>query len=150
MYINAEEYMKSIQEVKESVDNKRRQLKVLQNEISITSINYNVDKIKTSSNPDKLERKVLENIEKREQLQYKIEEEITEMLERQETAVNIINMIKNKEQREVLMLRYIEGKSWADILEKRGCDDLRSQYKLHQRALDSIQELINDHSMTTM
>ena len=62
----------------------------------------------------------------------------------------IINMIKNKEQREVLMLRYIEGKSWADILEKRGCDDLRSQYKLHQRALDSIQELINDHSMTTM
>lgn len=149
MYVNAEEYMKSIQEVKDSVDNKRRQLKVLQNEISITSINYNLDKIRSSPNPDRLEKQVIDNIEKREKLQYKIEEEITEMLERQETAVNVINMIENKEQREVLMLRYIEGKSWSEILEIRGCDDIRSQYKLHQRALNTIQSLINDHSMTT-
>ena len=149
MYINAEDYMKSIQEVKESVDNKRRQLKVLQNEISITAINYNVDKIRSSPNHDRLEKQVLDNIDRRENLQYKIEEEITDMLERQETAVNIINMLDNREQREVLMLRYIECKSWAEILEIRGCDDIRSQYKLHQRALNALQNIINDHSMTT-
>lgn len=143
MYINAEEWLNEIDALRKSISNKRRQLMVLVEENAVTGITYDIDKIRSQPKHDRLEQKVLDNIEKRERLQEKIENEITEMLIQQEHAVNVINLIESKEQQEVLMLRYIEGRQWYDIMEERGCDDLSGQYKLHKRAVASLQKIFN-------
>ena len=148
MYESAEDYMESIRALKSSIENKLTQLSVLQETISLTSANYDIERIRSSQKHDKLEQKVLENIEKRESLQRKIEDELTEMVERQDTAVDIINMLESEEQKKVLMLRYIKGKDWWEIMLERGRDDLSGQYKLHKRALDSLQKLLDVHFMS--
>lgn len=143
MYINAEEWLNEIDALRKSISNKRRQLKVLEEENAVTGITYDIDKIRSQPKHDRLEQQVLDNLEKRERLQEKIESEITEMLQQQEHAVNVINLIDSKDQQEVLMLRYIEGRQWYDIMEERGCDDLSGQYKLHKRAVESLQKIFN-------
>ena len=149
MYESAEDYMKSIREIKTSINNKRRELEELKDIITVSSTTYNVDKIKSQTKRDKFEEKIIKNMERRESLQEKVEDEITEMLEWQDTAVSLINMIESDDQKEVLMLRYIDGKNWAEIMDIRGCDDLRNQYRLHQRALDSLQKIIDRHLIAT-
>ena len=141
--------MNSISAIRTSISNKRCELKELKEAISITSSQYDIEKIKTSAKRDKLEQSILDNVLKREALERRIEEEITEMLLRQDTAVSLINMIDSEEQKDVLMKRYIEGQTWWDIMELRGRDDLRSQYRLHQRALDSLQQIIDSHLIAT-
>lgn len=148
MYVNAEEWLKEILSIKSAIDNKRTQLKVIQDEISVTSITYDIDKIKKSPKHDRLEKHILDNIEKRERLEEKIESEITDMLEQQNNAVDFINLLESRDQQEVLMLRYIEGRQWHEIMEIRKCDDLSGQYKLHNRAIESLQKLLNVYSMS--
>ena len=143
MYINAEEWLEEIDSLRRSVQNKRRQLKVLEMETSVTGISYDIDKIRKAPKRDRLEQQVLDNVTKRERLKEKIEDEITEMLLQMEHAVNVINCIESRDQQEVLMLRYIEGKQWSDIMEERGCDDLSGQYKLHKRAIASLQKIFD-------
>jgi len=149
MYRTAEEYMNSISDIRTSIRNKRSELKELRDAISLTSAQYDVEKIRKSNKRDKLEQSILDNVEKREALERRIEDEITEMLLRQDTAVSLINMIDSDDQKDVLMLRYIEGRTWWDIMELRGRDDLRSQYRLHQRALDALQSIIDSHLRAT-
>lgn len=143
MYINAEEWLEEIDQLRRSITNKRRQLKVLECETSVTGITYDIDKIKKSAKRDRFEQQVLDNVEKRERLREKVEDEITEMLLQMEHAVNVINLIESRDQQEVLMLRYIEGRQWSEIMEERGCDDLSGQYKLHKRAIASLQKIFD-------
>lgn len=149
MYDSAEDYMKSIRGIKSSISNKESELKELKEIIAVTSSKYDLDKIRSSPKHDKLEQNIINNMERREMLQLRIEDDLTEMMERKDTAVSIINMIDSEDQKQVLMLRYIEGLSWAEIMEKRECDDIRNQYRLHQRALESIQKIIDSHLIAT-
>jgi hypothetical protein len=80
-----------------------------------------------------------------------IKAEIAEKIEWQarriDEATTLISQIESKEQREVLIMRYIENKTWSDILEARDCDNLSSQYELHKRAINSLQEILDREQM---
>ena len=148
MYINAEDYLRDIERLKKNIDNKRCMLKAIKEETTVSGISYDIDRIKRAPKRDRLEEQILDSIERRKQLQVKIESELNEMFIQQDEAVRYISMIESRDQQEVLMLRYIEGKQWTEIMELRGCDDLSGQYKLHKRAVVSLQKIFNVYSMS--
>ena len=49
MYRTAEEYMNSISDIRTSIRNKRSELKELRDAISLTSAQYDIEKIKKSN-----------------------------------------------------------------------------------------------------
>lgn len=149
MYMNAAEYLQEIRAANITLHNKRRELSILDTLIGASAIQYNPDRVQSSPRQDGLERQALMHLEKREKIQDSIEQIIDFLHERIDEAVNYINELESEDQREVLMLRYIEQRSWADILDIRGCDDISGQYKLHKRALENLQQIINVHSMST-
>lgn len=148
MYINAEEYLSDIESLKRHIDNKKRMLKAIKDETTVSGISYDIDRIRKAPKRDRLEEQILDSMERRKELQAKIETELSEMFVQQDEAIKYISMIESKDQQEVLMLRYIEGKQWTEIMELRGCDDLSGQYKLHKRAVASLQKIFNVYSMS--
>ena len=85
---------------------------------------------------------VINNIERRDRVKAELENQITVFVERQEQAVNYINKINSEEQKEVLTLRYIECLKWSEIMDIRECDDISSQCRLRDRAIASLQHII--------
>lgn len=144
MYINAEEYLQDIRNLHFSIRNKKTQLAELDKTIGISAIDYEAERINSSPRRDKLEMEAIKHLEKREKIQRRLENDITEMLEKQEKAVNYINMINSEEQQEVLIMRYIECMRWSEILDARECDSISSQYRLHRRALESLQKILKE------
>ena len=149
MYIDASEYLQEIRATRIAINNISRELKTLDYMIELSGMSYDLDTVQMSSRQDGLERKAIAHLEKCAELKADIAEKISWMHQRVDEAVNYISQIESYEQQEVLMLRYIEHRSWSEILDKRECDDIRSQYKLHERALNSLQIILNDHPMTT-
>lgn len=143
MYINAAEYLQEIRARRIEIHNKSRELKELEYMIGAVGINYDKDIITSSPRQDGLERKAIAHMEKSAKIREEIAENIRWMHERMDEAVNYISQIESDDQKEVLMLRYIECKTWSEILVERGCDDIRNQYRLHERALESFQKVIN-------
>ena len=144
MYINAEEYMQEIWRISLSIKNKRRELAALDDTIGASAIQYKPDRVQTTPRQDGLERLAINHLHQREQLEARIIESITRLMLMRDEAVDYINKINSREQQEVLMLRYIEGLTWSEILGKRGRDDLSAQYQLHKRAIESLQKVMQN------
>ena len=150
MYINAAEYLQSIRAAHIEIENKKRAMKQYDYMLEASGISYDPDKISTSPRQDGLENKAIKHLEVVAELKAEIAETIAWRAKRIDEATDLISEMESEEQREVLMLRYIEQKSWSDILEIRGCDDIRNQYRLHERALKEFQELLDSHSIATI
>lgn len=144
MYIDAREYLEEIRTTRIAINNISRELKSLDYMIEAHGISYNPDVVQSSPRQDGLERKAIAHIEKCAEYRANMTEKMEWLHKQLNEAVMYINKIDSDDQREVLMLRYIEHKNWSEILEERNCDDIRSQYKLHERALKSFQMILNN------
>lgn len=144
MYIDAREYLEEIRTTRIAINNISRELKSLDYMIEAQGISYNPDVVQSSPRQDRLERKAIAHIEKCAEYRANMTEKMEWLHKQLNEAVMYINKIDSDDQREVLMLRYIEHKNWSEILEERNCDDIRSQYKLHERALKSFQMILNN------
>lgn len=144
MYIDAREYLEEIRTTRIAINNISRELKSLDYMIEAQGISYNPDVVQSSPRQDGLERKAIAHIEKCAEYRANMTEKMEWLHKQLNEAVMYINKIDSDDQREVLMLRYIEHKNWSEILEERNCDDIRSQYKLHERALKSFQMILNN------
>lgn len=142
MYINAAEYLEEIRATRIAINNKTRELKTYDHMLEASGISYDTTNVSISPRQDGLERKAIAHLEKCAELRAEIAEMIEWMHKRIDEAVNYINQIESDDQKEVLMLRYIEHRSWSEVLDIRECDDIRNQYRLHQRAIDSLQQVI--------
>ena len=142
MYINAAEYLEEIRATRVSINNMNRELKAYDIILEASGISYDNTNISVSPRQDGLERKAMAHLEKCAELRAEITEKIEWMHKRIDEAVSYINRIDSEEQKEVLMFRYIEHMSWSEILDIRGCDELSSQYKLHKRAIMSLQHVL--------
>ena len=142
MYINAAEWLQDIRPTNIRIHNKQKQLTVLDNMLEAKAITYNPDRVSTTPRKDGLENLAIKHIEERDKLYADIQKDITYMLRKMDEATDYISMIESEDQQEVLMLRYIECRSWSDIMTIRECDDISGQYKLHKRALDSLQKIL--------
>lgn len=145
MYIDAREYLEEIRLLKKQIQNKQRELELIEEEgiQPISAINYDRDRVQSSPRKDGLENMVIANLEKLETLKTDVVRQIESLTQKRDEAIELIGQIESEEQQEVLMLRYIECRKWSTIMDVRDCDDPRSQYKLHDRAIESFQIILN-------
>ena len=143
MYINAEEYLDDIRRKGNEIKSLRNALSAIDKDLEASAITYNPDRIHTNvPRKDGLEELAFKHLERRDRIIRALEAAITERSESIEEAVRYIRQIESDDQREVLMLRYIEAHSWSEILDIRECDDIRNQCRLRDRAIESLQRII--------
>lgn len=150
MSITAAEYLQAIRATRINIENKKRALNSLEYMIEPRAINYDPNQVQTSPRQDGLEVMAIKHLEKIDEIKAEINEEIAWLYRRVDEAIDMISKVESKEQRTVLTLRYINNLRWSAILDERGCDDIRAQHRLHQRALKSFQKILDSHSMTTL
>ena len=149
MYINAASYLQEIRATNILIHRKEKALKVLDDMLEAKAISYDPDRVSTTPRKDGLEELAFKHIEERKKTEGEIHEKMAWMAKRIDEATDYISEIESEDQQEVLFLRYIECKNWTEIMEIRECDDISGQYKLHKRALESMQKVLNVHSMST-
>jgi hypothetical protein len=148
MYINAAEYLQEIRAGFITLHNRQRDLKNLESMLEAKAITYNPDRINTTPRKDGLEELALKHLKKRDQILTEIDKILAFLYQRIDEASQYISEMDSEDQQEVLRLRYLQQRSWSEILEIRECDDISSQYKIHKRALESLQRILNNHCMT--
>jgi hypothetical protein len=143
MRINAHHYLHEIREAYAYIINKQKALEQYDYMLGVSGIDYNPDKVQTTPRQDGLERQAIRHLEVVGHIKLDIARKIEWRTKRIDEATDMISKIESKDQQDVLMMRYIEGMSWSDILNARGCDNLSSQYELHKRAIESLQKILD-------
>lgn len=142
--MKAYDYLEKIRHLKRDITIIEIELDIIVREtFSPPAIQYDKEKIQTVPSKDSLEKAVIDHLERTDRLSKKLIELKNRYLEEQDEALKYIRQIDSDEQQEVLILRYICNKKWDEILRYRGCDDIRNQYRLHERALESLQYIID-------
>ena len=147
MYQDAHCYLHEIREAYAFILAKQKAIEQYDWMIDASGINYDRDKVQSSPRKDGLEMQAIRHMEAVANLRNKMSEAIEWRTRRIDEATTLISMIDSKEQREVLLMRYIENKTWAEILDARDCDNIGSQYELHKRALASFQKILDRDSI---
>jgi hypothetical protein len=75
-------------------------------------------------------------------LEVEINRDIDEMVDLKQEIVSLVKRIDNVESRTLLELRYLCFKSWEQIAEEMAYD-LRYLHKLHNRALDQVNSILD-------
>lgn len=147
MYQNAHRYLHEIREAYAFILAKQKAIEQYDWMIDASGISYDRDKVQSSPRKDGLEMQAIRHMEVVANLRNKMSEAIEWRTRRIDEATTLISMIDSKEQREVLLMRYIENKTWAEILDARDCDNIGSQYELHKRAIASLQKVLDGDSI---
>lgn len=143
MYINAEEYLDDIRRKGNEIKSLRNALSAIDKDLEASAITYDPNRAHSNvPRKDGLEELAFKHLERRDRVIKALESAITERSEAIEEAVKYIRQIESDDQKEVLMLRYIESRSWSEILDIRECDDIRNQCRLRDRAIESLQKII--------
>ena len=143
MYINAEEYLDDIRRKGNEIKSLRNALSAIDKDLEASAITYDPNREHSNvPRKDGLEELAFKHLERRDRVIKALESAITERSEAIEEAVKYIRQIESDDQKEVLMLRYIESRSWSEILDIRECDDIRNQCRLRDRAIESLQKII--------
>lgn len=143
MYKDAHQYLHEIREAHAFILAKKKAIEQYDWMIDASGINYDRDKIQSSPRQDGLEMQAIRHMELVSSIRAQMTEKIAWRTRRIDEATDLISQIESKEQRDVLIMRYIDCMSWAEILEARGCDSLGSQHDLHNRAIESLQLILN-------
>lgn len=150
MYNDAYQFLHEIREDFIYILNKSRELRSFDCMIGISGIDYNPDKVQSSPRQDALELKAIRHMEAIKELKADIAEAMERRAKRIDRATELISKMESREQQDVLIMRYIEHMNWSEILDKRDCDNISSQYELHKRALASFQHILDDERKKAM
>lgn len=112
--------------------------------VSAPAIRYDSEKIISSPRKDGLEMLAINHIERRGAIINEINELITELIEKQKEALRFIKLIESDDQREILILYYINALSWREIMDIRNRSDLAGQMQLRDRAIKTLQKIFDE------
>lgn len=142
--MEAAEYMEHIRGLKRNIDLIERELEAIDDEMITTpGISYDPNRVTSSPRQDKLEMQVIRLIEIKEELTAELLDLKQRYILDVHEAMGYIRQIKSEHQQDLLILRYINNLKWSDVLEERGNDNRTSQYDLKDRAMASLQEVLD-------
>lgn len=135
--MTGKEYMDQIRKV-------RREIRLLEEQIlrdtvfasSVKAIRYDVDKVQTSPDGDRMADIISGIIGSEEKLYNKIKY----LMKKEEEARTYLVQLREEHER-VLVLHYFDGLKWEDVAEKVGYDD-KYIYDLKNKALDELTQLL--------
>ena len=112
--------------------------------VSAPAIQYDSEKITSSPRKDGLEMLAINHIERRGAIINEINDLITELIEKQKEALRFIKLIESDDQREILIMYYINALSWREIMDIRNRSDLAGQMQLRDRAIKTLQKIFDE------
>jgi DNA-directed RNA polymerase specialized sigma24 family protein len=135
--MTGKEYMNQIREI-------RREIRLLEEQIlrdtvfasNVKAIRYDVDKVQTSPDGDRM-ADIISGIVGAEDKLYK---KVTDLMQKEEEARQYLIQLREEYER-VLVLHYFEGLKWEDVADKIGYDD-KYIYDVKNRALDALTQLL--------
>lgn len=143
--MKAFDYLEKIRHLKRDITLIEYELDIIvQETFSPPAIQYDNDKVYTMPKRDSLENAIIDHMERTDRLSKQLIKLKNNYISDMDEALKYIRLIESDEQQEVLILRYINNKKWEEILRFRGCDDIRNQYRLHERALESFQNILDN------
>jgi hypothetical protein len=142
--MKAIDYMEHIRSLKRNIEMIEKELDAIDDEMITTpGISYDSNRVTSSPRQDKLEMQVIRLIEIKEELTSELLDLKQRYILDVHEAMRYIRQIKSESQQDVLILRYINNKKWWDILKERGYENRSSQDELKNRALASLQEVLD-------
>ena len=142
--MKAIDYMEHIRSLKRNIEMIEKELDAIDDEMITTpGISYDPNRVTSSPRQDKLEMQVIRLIEIKEELTSELLDLKQRYILDVHEAMRYIRQIKSESQQDVLILRYINNKKWWDILKERGYENRSSQDELKNRALASLQEVLD-------
>ena len=147
--MDAKKYLNYIRQMMREKQMWERQLQKFDELISTPAIQYDSVRVTSTPSKDTLEKVAIKHMERCEKIIAKINELVLELIQKQYEALKYIRYIESTDQQEVLILYYINCLStWEDVAKARGVSDTRSQLNLRDRAIDSLQKILDDHLIT--
>lgn len=143
--MDARTYLNYIRQMMLEKEMWERHLEKIDEMISTPAIQYDSIKITSTPSKDSLEKLAIKHMERCEKIIAKINELVSELLEKQYEALTYIRKIESNDQQEVLILYYIDALSWREVANARGVDDVTAQMHLRDRAIESLQKILDDH-----
>ena len=141
--MDAKDLLEDVKKSLWAIQNMKRTVNELDELIGISGINYDVERISSSPKKDGLEQMALEHFGQVEAVKKELLKMTAHYAEVKKIALYFITQLESEEQREILKLRYLEGHKWWEILEMKNCDNLPGQMRLRDRAIESLQEIID-------
>ena len=142
--MKASDYMEHIRMTKRKIELVEKELDAIDDEmITVPGINYDANRVTSSPRQDKLEMQVIRLIEIKEELTAELLDLKQRYILDVHEAMGYIRQIKSENQQDILILRYSNNLKWWDILKERGYENRSSQDELKNRALASLQEIID-------
>jgi hypothetical protein len=143
--MRAIDYMEHIRGLKRNIEMIEKELDAIDDEMITTpGISYDPNRVTSSPRQDKLEMQVIRLIEIKEELTSELLDLKQRYILDVHEAMRYIRQISSENQQDILILRYINNKKWWDILKERGYENRTSQDELKNRALTSLQKILDE------
>ena len=142
--MNAKELLEDVRDSLWAVKTIEGTIAELDDIIGASAIRYDADKVSSSPQKDGLEKLAIEHLGRVEAVKKELLQMVSHYAEIKKIALYFISKLESDSQKEVLEMRYIKGMKWWEILEARQCDDLRNQQRLCDRAIEALQEIIDN------
>lgn len=138
--MNAKVFLMQYREQMTKVETLKKRIDALDDLFRFTQ-DMTAEKVQTSPKPDRMGEIIAKKVDNTE----KLEAEINEAYIIMEEVESVIDQVHSSELRYLLQLRYISIMKWKDIELAMGFDsNQRWVHKLHGRALNEVEKIIND------
>ena len=136
--MTAKEYMEQARYLDMQINSKIEQVRTL-NELAtkVTTVYSDMP-----HSPNKNTGRMEETIAKIIDLEHEIDRDIDALVDLKQEIIHIVNSIESAEYRTILEMRYLQFKKWEQIALSMSTN-LRWVYRMHGRALNEIQQIIN-------
>lgn len=141
--MTAKEYLSQIPRLKSCIKALEESYEQAQTMATKTTQRHDGIKVKSSGNRDSQEKLTLRMVE----LGNKIDSAVSELVQLQEEAIELVLMLNDPRERSVLIHRYVNGKSWVYVtcaiyqttIDDVGIDNkIRQTHRIHARALKNF------------
>ena len=136
--MTAKEYMEQARYLDMQINSKIEQVRSL-NELAtrVTTVYSDMP-----HSPNRNTSRMEETIAKIIDLESEIDRDIDALVDLKREMMRVVNSIESAEYRTILEMRYLQFKKWEQIALQMSTD-LRWVYRMHGRALNEVQKIIN-------
>lgn len=135
--MTTKKYLKQIKVLDHKIKHKESQLRELRSRImQAGGVNYERERVQSSPKGDRIADDIIRLVELKEQI---IKERI-EYLQAKERVIQDIHGLEDPREMDILVKRYIEGKTWDKIADEMNYS-LGRVHQLHRQALENIETL---------
>ena len=133
----ARQELQQIHKIDTQIRQKEDQLRELELQLTQAGgIEYGRERVQASPIPDRLQNDIIKLVDLKEQI---IKERV-EYLQKKEQVIQDIHGLEDPREMDILVKRYIEGKTWDRIADEMNYS-IRRVHQLHRQALENIETL---------